>query len=219
MANRNRNIDLKFRVNEEEKTFIEMKMKEAGITNREAYLRKMAIDGAIIVSNYDETKKLTMELNKIGTNINQIARVANIDNKISNENVKKIEEMMQKVWRLQRYGLSKKTLDKAINYILDPIKSKYVYSYACAPETADLEFELTLDQNSRSGGSNKAYHIIQSFKPEEISPEQAHEIGKQLLEQHLQGKHEYILTTHIDKEHIHNHVIFCASSFVDHKKI
>ncbi|AQY51622.1 mobilization protein [Listeria weihenstephanensis FSL R9-0317] len=112
MANRNRNIDLKFRVNEEEKTFIEMKMKEAGITNREAYLRKMAIDGAIIVSNYDETKKLTMELNKIGTNINQIARVANIDNKISNENVKKIEEMMQKVWRLQRYGLSKKRLIK-----------------------------------------------------------------------------------------------------------
>ncbi|EUJ34853.1 hypothetical protein PWEIH_16508 [Listeria weihenstephanensis FSL R9-0317] len=117
-----------------------------------------------------------------------------------------------KIWSI------KKTLDKAINYILDPIKSKYVYSYACAPETADLEFELTLDQNSRSGGSNKAYHIIQSFKPEEISPEQAHEIGKQLLEQHLQGKHEYILTTHIDKEHIHNHVIFCASSFVDHKK-
>ncbi|WP_181249212.1 relaxase/mobilization nuclease domain-containing protein [Listeria seeligeri] len=117
-----------------------------------------------------------------------------------------------KIWSI------KKTLDKAIKYILDPIKSKYVHSYACAPETADLEFELTLDQNSRSGGSNKAYHIIQSFKPEEISPEQAHEIGKQLLEQHLQGKYEYILTTHIDKEHIHNHVIFCASSFVDHKK-
>ncbi|EFS03591.1 mobilization protein [Listeria seeligeri FSL S4-171] len=112
MANRNRNIDLKFRVNEEEKTFIEMKMKEAGITNREAYLRKMAIDGAIIVSNYDETKNLTMELNKIGTNINQIARVANTDNKISKENIKKIEEMMQKVWRLQRYGLSKKRLTK-----------------------------------------------------------------------------------------------------------
>ncbi|MBC2005491.1 MobC family plasmid mobilization relaxosome protein [Listeria booriae] len=108
MVNRNRNIDLKFRVTEEEKTFIEMKMKEAGITNREAYLRKMAIDGAIIVSNYDETKKLTLELNKIGTNINQIARVANTDNRISKADIKNIEEMMQKVWRLQRYGLSKK---------------------------------------------------------------------------------------------------------------
>ncbi|MBC2328278.1 plasmid mobilization protein [Listeria booriae] len=108
MVNRNRNIDLKFRVTEEEKTFIEMKMKEAGITNREAYLRKMVIDGAIIVSNYDETKKLTLELNKIGTNINQIARVANTDNRISKVDIKNIEEMMQKVWRLQRYGLSKK---------------------------------------------------------------------------------------------------------------
>ncbi|MBC1802167.1 MobC family plasmid mobilization relaxosome protein [Listeria booriae] len=108
MANRNRNIDLKFRVTEEEKTFIEMKMKEVGITNREAYLRKMAIDGAIIVSNYDETKKLTLELNKIGTNINQIARVANMDNRISKADIKNIEEMMQKVWQLQRYGLSKK---------------------------------------------------------------------------------------------------------------
>lgn len=117
-----------------------------------------------------------------------------------------------KIWSI------KKTLDKAMKYILDPIKAKYVYSYACAPETADLEFELTLDQNSRSGGINKAYHIIQSFKPEETSPEQAHEIGKQLLEKHLQGKYEYILTTHIDKEHIHNHVIFCASSFMEYKK-
>ncbi|EIR9711967.1 relaxase/mobilization nuclease domain-containing protein [Listeria innocua] len=117
-----------------------------------------------------------------------------------------------KIWSI------KKTLDKAMKYILDPIKAKYVYSYACAPETADLEFELTLDQNSHSGGINKAYHIIQSFKPEETTPEQAHEIGKQLLEQHLKGKYEYILTTHIDKEHIHNHVIFCASSFVEHKK-
>ncbi|EAF9206658.1 plasmid mobilization relaxosome protein MobC, partial [Listeria monocytogenes] len=61
-----------------------------------------------IVSNYDETKKLTLELNKIGTNINQIARIANTDNKISKDNIKKIEEMMQKVWQLQRYGLSKK---------------------------------------------------------------------------------------------------------------
>ncbi|EJA0840319.1 plasmid mobilization relaxosome protein MobC, partial [Listeria monocytogenes] len=59
-------------------------------------------------SNYDETKKLTLELNKIGTNINQIARIANTDNKISKDNIKKIEEMMQKVWQLQRYGLSKK---------------------------------------------------------------------------------------------------------------
>ncbi|MBC6308762.1 relaxase/mobilization nuclease domain-containing protein [Listeria sp. FSL L7-1582] len=117
-----------------------------------------------------------------------------------------------KIWAI------KKTLGKAIKYILNPEKTQYVSSYACAPETADLEFELTLDENSRSGGVNKAYHMIQSFKPEEITPILAHEIGKQLLEQHLQGKYEYVLTTHVDKDHIHNHVIFCASSFVTHTK-
>lgn len=112
----------------------------------------------------------------------------------------------------------KKTLDKAVSYILNPQKAKYISSYACAPITADLEFELTLDENSRSGGVNKAYHIIQSFKPDEITPELAHEIGQQLLEKQLQGKYEYVLTTHVDKEHIHNHVIFCASSFMTHTK-
>ncbi|MBC2241886.1 relaxase/mobilization nuclease domain-containing protein [Listeria booriae] len=117
-----------------------------------------------------------------------------------------------KIWAI------KKTLDKAITYILNPEKTKYVLSFACSPETADLEFELTLDENSRSGGVNKAYHIIQSFKPDELTPELAHEIGQQLLEKQLQGKYEYVLTTHVDKDHIHNHVIFCASSFVTHTK-
>lgn len=112
----------------------------------------------------------------------------------------------------------KQTLYKAIGYILNPSKTQFISSYACAPETADLEFELTLQENSRSGGVNKAYHIIQSFKPDETTAEQAHEIGKQLLEQHLQKKFEYVLTTHVDKDHIHNHIVFCASSFVTHTK-
>ncbi|EAD2655796.1 hypothetical protein D3O27_14390 [Listeria monocytogenes] len=117
-----------------------------------------------------------------------------------------------KIWSIRE------TLYLAIQYILNPNKAIFVTSHACAPETADLEFALTLEQNSRSGGTNKAFHIIQSFKPEETTPEQAHEIGKLLLEQHLEGKYEYVLTTHIDKSHIHNHVIFNASSYVDHKK-
>ncbi|MBC6314037.1 relaxase/mobilization nuclease domain-containing protein [Listeria grandensis] len=117
-----------------------------------------------------------------------------------------------KIWSI------KQTLFLAIQYILNPDKVAHVHSYACAPQTADLEFELTLEQNSRSGGSNKAFHIMQSFKPHETTPEQAHELAKEMLERHLQGKFEYVLTTHVDKKHIHNHIIFCASSYVDHKK-
>lgn len=117
-----------------------------------------------------------------------------------------------KIWSI------KQTLYLAMQYILNPHKAALVTSYACAPETADLEFELTLEQNSRSGGSNKAFHLLQSFKPYETTPEQAHEIAKEMLERHLKNKFEYVLTTHVDKEHIHNHIIFCASSYVDHKK-
>ncbi|WP_312025557.1 MobC family plasmid mobilization relaxosome protein [Listeria booriae] len=108
MTIRKRNMELKFRVTEEEKAFIELKMKEAGITNREAYLRKMAIDGAIVVSNHMETKRLILELNKIGNNINQMTHVANRNKHISQEDIETIKELMQNIWQLQRYGLSKK---------------------------------------------------------------------------------------------------------------
>ncbi|ECL0264391.1 MobC family plasmid mobilization relaxosome protein [Listeria monocytogenes] len=108
MTNRKRNMELKFRVTEEEKAFIELKMKEVGITNREAYFRKMAIDGTIVVSNHTETKRLILELNKIGNNINQITHVANRNKNISQEDIETIKELMQNIWQLQRYGLSKK---------------------------------------------------------------------------------------------------------------
>ena len=60
--------------------------------------------------------------------------------------------------------------------------------------------------------------MIQSFAPGEVDYEKAHEIGKQLADAVTKGQHEYVVTTHIDKGHIHNHVIFCAVNFVDHHK-
>lgn len=106
--NRTRETQLKFRVNEEEKNFIDIKMKEANISNREAYLRKMAIDGAIITSNFEETKKLIFELNKIGTNINQIAHIANTNATIQKEEIEELKEMVKQIWQLQRSGLLEK---------------------------------------------------------------------------------------------------------------
>jgi hypothetical protein len=114
----------------------------------------------------------------------------------------------------------KSTLKKALDYIMDENKTDgllLVSSFGCSPDTADLEFDFTLGQ-ARRGGPNLAHHLIQSFAPGETTPEQAHEIGRQLADETLGGKYEYVLTTHIDKGHIHNHVIFCAASFVDHRK-
>jgi hypothetical protein len=67
-------------------------------------------------------------------------------------------------------------------------------------------------------GNNLAHHMIQAFEPGEVKPEQAHEIGKQLADAVTKGQYEYVLTTHIDKGHVHNHLIFNAVNFVDYHK-
>ncbi|MFQ7166541.1 MAG: relaxase/mobilization nuclease domain-containing protein [Acutalibacteraceae bacterium] len=114
----------------------------------------------------------------------------------------------------------KSTLSKALDYIQNPEKTDgkmLVSSFGCAFETADIEFGFTLSQ-ALDKGNNLAHHLIQSFEPGETTPEQAHEIGRQLADAVTKGQYEYVLTTHIDKGHIHNHVIFCAVNFVDHHK-
>ena len=67
-------------------------------------------------------------------------------------------------------------------------------------------------------GNNLAHHLIQSFEPGEVSFEKAHEIGKQLADAVTKGQYEYVLSTHIDKGHVHNHIIFCAVNFVNYHK-
>ncbi len=67
-------------------------------------------------------------------------------------------------------------------------------------------------------GDNLAFHLIQSFKPDEVDAETAHDIGKKFADSVLRGKYEYVLSTHVDKGHIHNHIIFNATSFVDYHK-
>ena len=114
----------------------------------------------------------------------------------------------------------KSTLSKALDYIENPDKTDgkmLISSFGCSYETADIEFGYTLSQ-ALDKGNNLAFHLIQSFAPGEVDYEKAHEIGKQLADAVAKGQHEYVVTTHIDKGHIHNHIIFCAVNFVDHHK-
>ena len=114
----------------------------------------------------------------------------------------------------------KSTLSKALDYIENPDKTDgkmLISSFGCSYETADIEFGYTLSQ-ALDKGSNLAFHLIQSFAPGEVDYQKAHEIGKQLADAVTKGQHEYVLTTHIDKGHVHNHIIFCAVNFVDHRK-
>jgi predicted nucleic acid-binding Zn-ribbon protein len=114
------------------------------------------------------------------------------------------------------------TLSKAIAYILNPEKTDeklLVSSYGCASETAAREFEWTrkiAEQKGMNPVRIIARHVIQSFEIGEVTPELAHEIGKQFADEILGGKYEYMLTTHIDKDHVHNHLIFNAVDFVDY---
>ena len=114
------------------------------------------------------------------------------------------------------------TLSKAIAYILNPEKTDeklLVSSYGCASETAAREFEWTrkiAEQKGMNPVRIIARHVIQSFEIGEVTPELAHEIGKQFADEILEGKYEYVLTTHIDKDHVHNHLIFNAVDFVDY---
>lgn len=113
----------------------------------------------------------------------------------------------------------KSTLKVAIDYICNPEKTDgklLVSSYGCAAETADIEFAWTR-RHAVDKGTNLGRHLIQAFQPGEVTPEQAHEIGMELAKEILGGKYEFVLTTHIDKDHVHNHLIFNAVSFADHK--
>ena len=114
----------------------------------------------------------------------------------------------------------KTTLKKAIDYICNGDKTDdeiYVTTHLCSRENAHKEFELTKKQfNSKT--KTLAHHLIQSFVPEEVSFKEAHQVGIELCEKILGGKYEYVLATHIDKDHIHNHIIF-NSIDVDEGKV
>ncbi len=113
----------------------------------------------------------------------------------------------------------KSTLKAAIDYICNPEKTDgrlLISSFGCTAETADIEFSWTR-RHVIDKGSNLGRHLIQAFEPGEVSPEEAHQIGMELAREVLGGKYEFVLTTHIDKDHVHNHLIFNAVSFTDHK--
>ena len=105
----------------------------------------------------------------------------------------------------------KVTAKKALDYITNPDKTDeklLVSSFGCSPETADLEFSMTREMAKKNGmdkGDNLAFHLIQSFKPGEVDAETAHRLGQQFADEVLKGKYEYVISTHIDKNHIHNH--------------
>ena len=112
------------------------------------------------------------------------------------------------------------TIGKSIDYICNPDKTDdecLLTFNACSHKTVEYDFKFALDRTMHHD-RNLAYHLIQSFKPGEISSEEAHKIGEELAKEVLGSKYSYVIATHNDKGHIHNHIIFCAADNIDHKK-
>lgn len=107
MNGRKRTVQVKFRVTKEERALIEEKMKLIPTRNMAAYLRKMAIDGYIIQIDHTDIKAMTAEIQKIGVNINQIARRVNSTGSAYQEDIDEIKGALDEIWRLQRLSLLK----------------------------------------------------------------------------------------------------------------
>lgn len=114
----------------------------------------------------------------------------------------------------------KATISGAVNYICNAEKTDeefYISSFGTTPESAAVDFKQTLSYTDLSD-PNLVYHLIQSFVPGEVSAKEAHQIGIELAERLLGNRYSYIVATHTDKGHIHNHILFCAADIYDHKK-
>ncbi|MCR5586424.1 MAG: relaxase/mobilization nuclease domain-containing protein [Lachnospiraceae bacterium] len=114
----------------------------------------------------------------------------------------------------------KASISSAVAYICNPKKTDeklLIDSFGCSPETAALDFKFALSKG-RSSDNNKGFHLIQSFMPGEVSYDEAHQIGIELADRLLQTKYSYVVATHIDHNHIHNHIVFCATDNIEHKK-
>ena len=100
MNGRKRKVQIKFYVTEEERALIEQKMKLVPTRNMAAYLRKIAIDGYIIQTDHSDIKAMTAEIQKIGVNINQIAKRVNATGSVYQEDIEEIKGVLAEIWVL-----------------------------------------------------------------------------------------------------------------------
>ena len=114
---------------------------------------------------------------------------------------------------------ARQCIGERLDYIMNPKKTDsgiLVSTYACSPETAADEFMLFRQEYQQNTGRTQeneviGYHVRQAFKPDEITPEEANEIGKKLASRMTDDQFAYVVATHIDKHHIHNHIIICST--------
>ena len=112
----------------------------------------------------------------------------------------------------------KTTLEAAIDYALNRDKTErtcFETAINCDREAAYADMLATKRRWGKEGRKRKGYHIIQSFAPGEVTPEEAHAVGVELAQRLLGDRYEAIVATHLNKAHLHSHIVFNSVSFVD----
>ena len=107
MANRNRPVQVKFRVTPEERALIDKRMEQAGTMNMAAYLRKMAIDGYVVKLELPELRDMISQLRRTSNNFNQIARRVNATNRIYEDDIREMKVMLEQIWEANHSVLEK----------------------------------------------------------------------------------------------------------------
>ena len=107
MANRNRPVQVKFRVTPEERKMIDRRMEQAGITNMAAYLRKMAIDGYVVKLELPELRDFISLLSRTSNNFNQIARRVNSTDRIYADDIVEMKNLLEQIWEADNQILEK----------------------------------------------------------------------------------------------------------------
>lgn len=113
------------------------------------------------------------------------------------------------------------TIQKSVEYICNPHKTDnriLIDNFACGLESAGLDFYQDNLKAGKRDDAKPAFHLIQSFAPGEVTFEEAHRIGSELAKEILGSSRAYVLATHIDREHVHNHIIFCSTDFETGKR-
>ena len=111
----------------------------------------------------------------------------------------------------------KTNLKNALDYGMNPAKARLVTGINCDAENAHREMQMTKRRWDKRGGI-LGYHIVHSFAPGEVTPEEAHEAGVEFARRLLGDRYEAVVSTHTDQDHLHCHIVFNSVSFMDGKK-
>jgi hypothetical protein len=149
----------------------------------------------------------------IRKNINYSVRYIKNPDKIN-------EEYHRKYVDVELDNNKKGDISKSIKYIDNPYKNEgeFVSGLNCTPEVAEEQFNNIKAKFHKKNDGILGFHFIQSFSPGESNPQQVHEIGIKLAEKITEGNFQAVISTHLDKAHLHNHIVINSVSFIDGKK-